>query len=94
MKKALLVLLAAVALTGCEERYRYPCQDPEHWSEKQCQKPFCSANGTCPEDLSHYEKNKPAGAPVVTSSQIFDTKSSMVEPTVFNLRSGDKPTSL
>jgi hypothetical protein len=43
-------------LTGCEERYRYPCQDPDNWSEKICQKPFCSANGTCPEDLTHYEK--------------------------------------
>ncbi len=21
-----------------------------------CKKPYCSANGTCPEDLTHYEK--------------------------------------
>jgi hypothetical protein len=26
-----------------------------------CQKPYCSANGTCPEDLKHYEKNKVTG---------------------------------
>jgi hypothetical protein len=47
-----------LALMGCEERYRYPCQDPENWKEKICQKPYCSANGTCPEDLTHYEKDK------------------------------------
>ena len=58
MKKRWLVwLMPLFVLTGCGERYRYPCQDPENWSEKYCQKPFCSANGTCPEDLTHYEKN-------------------------------------
>lgn len=45
-------------LAGCSENYRYPCQDPNNWGEPICSKPFCSANGTCPEDLTHYEKNK------------------------------------
>ena len=62
-------------LTGCEERYRYPCQDPEHWDEKQCKKPFCSANGTCPEDLTHYEKkNIDAKMTVVPSTNKGDCK--------------------
>ena len=61
--KKLLLLVPLLLLSGCEERYRYPCQDPEHWGEKQCKKPFCSANGTCPEDLTHYEKNKVSGQP-------------------------------
>jgi hypothetical protein len=57
MKKTWFVwLMPLIVLTGCNERYRYPCQDPENWDQKLCQKPFCSANGTCPEDLSHYEK--------------------------------------
>jgi hypothetical protein len=59
MKKLLLLIPIFLLLTGCEERYRYPCQDPENWDQKQCKKPFCSANGTCPEDLTHYEKNTP-----------------------------------
>ena len=67
MKKlALLLVPALLLLAGCEERYRYPCQDPENWEQKICKKPFCSANGTCPEDLTHYEKNStpaPANAP-------------------------------
>jgi hypothetical protein len=54
----ILVPSMMLALAGCQERYRYPCQDPENWTEKICQKPYCSANGTCPEDLTHYEKNK------------------------------------
>lgn len=61
--KYLLLLLLPLALAGCEERYRYPCQDPENWDAKECKKPFCSANGTCPEDLHHYEKDK-AGNPI------------------------------
>jgi len=53
-----LSLLILPFLLACEENYRYPCQDPENWEKKECKKPYCSANGTCPEDLTHYEKNK------------------------------------
>ena len=52
----LFLILALPFLMACEERYRYPCQDPDNWEEKQCKKPYCSANGTCPEDLQHYER--------------------------------------
>lgn len=51
-----MLLPVFLLLAGCSERYRYPCQDPENWEDKQCKKPYCSANGTCPEDLTHYEK--------------------------------------
>ena len=53
-----LSLLVVFLLASCGENYRYPCQDPENWNTKQCQKPYCSANGTCPEDLTPYEKDK------------------------------------
>jgi len=60
--KYLIAILGIVFIgsfmSGCEERYRYPCQDPVNWETKECQKPFCSANGTCPEDLRHYLKDK------------------------------------
>ena len=59
-----LALLSLTLLLGCSEGYRYPCQDPDNWEQKQCKKPYCSANGTCPEDLTHYEKNK-AGQPII-----------------------------
>ena len=52
-----LALILLVGLMGCSENYRYPCQDPKNWEESICQKPYCSANGTCPEDLKHYEKD-------------------------------------
>ena len=56
MVKILIAAMAIVVLTGCQERYRYPCQDPRNWEEEMCKKPYCSANGTCPEDLRHYIK--------------------------------------
>ena len=65
MKYTLLLLLSL--LVACEERYRYPCQDPNNWGEQICKKPYCSANGTCPEDLTHYEKNK-VGQPAPTQT--------------------------
>jgi hypothetical protein len=55
-----LLLPLAILLIGCSENYRYPCQDPDNWDKQICKKPWCSANGTCPEDLTHYEKNKAA----------------------------------
>lgn len=74
-KWALLVLPAFLLLSGCEERYRYPCQDPENWEQKQCKKPYCSANGTCPEDLRHYEKkNLSQPAPQQTTPLLSSTK--------------------
>ena len=57
----LFLLLVLPLLVACQERYRYPCQDPDNWETKECKKPFCSANGTCPEDLTPYEKDKAGG---------------------------------
>lgn len=54
-------LVMAPFILGCQERYRYPCQDPRNWEEEYCKKPYCSANGTCPEDLRHYNKNNGNG---------------------------------
>jgi hypothetical protein len=58
-----LALLILPLLVACSENYRYPCQDPDNWEKKECKKPFCSANGTCPEDLTPYEKDKVGGTP-------------------------------
>lgn len=49
--KAVLLILTALLLVSCEYRYRYECQDPEMWGEKQCQRPDCEATGTCPDQL-------------------------------------------
>jgi hypothetical protein len=53
--------LLPLTLFACDERYRYPCQNPRNWETEQCKKPFCTANGTCPEDLKHYVKDKIGG---------------------------------
>ena len=47
MKYLLLLLL----LTGCEERYRYFCQNPDNFHAEKCQKPQCQFTQTCPEYL-------------------------------------------
>ena len=49
--KKLLLLSLLLALLGCEDRYRYFCQDPANWSEKRCQKPACQFTQDCPEYL-------------------------------------------
>lgn len=51
-------LIAALALMGCQDRYRYACQDPANWSAAICKKPICSSSYTCPEQLSAPEVRK------------------------------------
>lgn len=63
-----LALLLLPLLFACEERYRYPCQDPYNWDQEQCKKPYCSANGTCPEDLKHYLKDS-TGKPIIPPAE-------------------------
>ena len=54
-KKKLFVvsLLSVVALSGCgyQGHYRYPCQDPANWENKECTPPVCEASGTCSKDI-------------------------------------------
>jgi hypothetical protein len=50
-------ILAAVLLSsGCEQRYRYTCQDIANWEKPECQKPLCAVHKQCP---SHIFKNDP-----------------------------------
>ena len=47
-----------VLLTGCEDRFRYPCQDPQNWEAPDCKPPVCTVTGTCPDQLITIEKEK------------------------------------
>ena len=38
-------------ITGCEDRYRYPCQNPDNFYKAECQKPKCLFTQMCPEYL-------------------------------------------
>jgi hypothetical protein len=44
-----ILCLPVLFAAGCEERYRYPCQDPKNWDQPQCQKPLCEVHRQCPE---------------------------------------------
>ena len=49
--KKLLLLSLLLAVMGCEDRYRYPCQDPKNWAQKRCQRPDCLFTQDCPDYL-------------------------------------------
>jgi len=44
-------VIAMLLLAGCEDRYRYPCQNPDNFYAKECQKPKCLFTQMCPEYL-------------------------------------------
>ena len=63
MKKKFIFMCALmlVGLTACDDRFRYPCQDPVNWRKPECEPPACDASGTCTKDLvtkEMYEKLK------------------------------------
>jgi hypothetical protein len=47
-----LAICFGLSLAGCDERYRYPCQDPKNWSNAECKRPDCAINGVCPDQLN------------------------------------------
>lgn len=49
--KNLALILSLIALMGCEDRYRYFCQDPQNFSAKRCQRPDCLFTQDCPDYL-------------------------------------------
>jgi hypothetical protein len=54
----IVCLMVLIMLSACEDRYRYPCQNPENWELDECKPPICTASGTCPEQLVTIEKEK------------------------------------
>jgi len=49
--RLLLLGLTIVAFAGCEDKYRYVCQNPDKFDLPECQKPRCLFTQTCPEYL-------------------------------------------
>ena len=50
--KALALVAVALLLVGCEDTYRYPCQDPENKDNPECNRPICEADGFCYDTLN------------------------------------------
>jgi len=44
-------LLVLMLLVGCDDRYRYFCQDPKNFPAKRCQRPDCLFSQDCPDYL-------------------------------------------
>jgi uncharacterized lipoprotein len=49
--KQLALIFAVLVLAGCENSYRYECQNPDNFHKPDCQKPKCLFTQQCPEYL-------------------------------------------
>lgn len=63
------LLLIALGLVGCQEHYRYPCQNPDNFGKEECQKPKCLFTQQCPEYLVAPVLEKHANAPQQSNSE-------------------------
>jgi hypothetical protein len=69
MKRIVLTLLMLISIAGCEDRYRYACQNPDNFAKAECQKPRCLFTQTCPEYLvAPVLENKVANQPTSSAS--------------------------
>lgn len=50
--KVLALISIALLLVGCEDTYRYPCQDPANKDKPECNLPACEADGFCYDKLN------------------------------------------
>jgi hypothetical protein len=66
MNIRIITLIALLSLVGCQDRFRYPCQDPSNWNDAQCKKPECEATRTCPDLIIKPDKrmSTPVSTPV------------------------------
>ena len=67
MLKFIPLLCASVILVGCEQYYRYPCQDPNNWELDTCKKPLCEVNRDCPEHI--FKEDKVISTPTPSPSR-------------------------
>jgi hypothetical protein len=58
MKRIAAAIVALALLAGCQERFRYACQDQKNWDKAECQRPGCAISGTCPDQLNKPEDMK------------------------------------
>lgn len=50
--RVLALISIALLLVGCEDTYRYPCQDPANKDKPECNLPACEADGFCYDKLN------------------------------------------
>lgn len=59
----ILIFFPVLIVAGCEERFRYPCQDPENWDKAICKMPVCDVTRTCPEHIFKGQRDPRLGPP-------------------------------
>jgi hypothetical protein len=79
-----VLFLTALLLVGCEDTYRYPCQDPANWKNPECNKPACEVDGFCWDKLSGVEAKpviETVQEPVNEPVQVKETQPQIEEVT-------------
>jgi len=53
VKRFIIAASLAFILASCgyQGHYRYECQDPENWDNKECNPPICEIENVCWKDL-------------------------------------------
>lgn len=59
MRNTLILFALLFTLVGCEDTYRYPCQDPANKDNPECNRPICETDGFCYDTLNGLPPQQP-----------------------------------
>ena len=69
-----IIAISILLLSGCSDRYRYKCQDPNNWDLDECKPPLCKASGVCAEDLIKTLNKNPCGIITDGAVDLYNNK--------------------
>ena len=58
-----LLVVPIIFSVFSEDRFRYPCQNPDNWDKPICQKPACDVTRTCVEHVFKGQRDPRLGPP-------------------------------
>jgi hypothetical protein len=85
-----LIFLPILIVAGCDERFRYPCQNPDNWDKAFCKMPACDVTRTCPEHIFKGQRDPRLGPPKdgQTQTPTSPTPSASFSPTTQGVNCG------
>jgi hypothetical protein len=68
-----IIFLPILIISGCDDRFRYPCQNPDNWDKTICQLPTCDVTRTCPQHIFKGQRDPRLGPETDDPNKKFNT---------------------
>jgi len=85
-----IIFLPILIVSGCDDRFRYPCQNPDNWDKAFCKLPVCDVTRSYPEHIFKGQRDPRLGPPKdgQTQTPISPTPAASFSPTTQGVNCG------